>query len=243
MIAGAAALVAAYLLGSLAWSLWAGRMQGVDLRRHGSGNLGATNVYRVLGWRWGIAVLLLDIAKGTAAVVLARVLAPAAVRGVLPAAAGMAAVAGHMFTPFARFKGGKGVATGLGVFLGLAPEAAVLSFVVWLAVLAFTGWVSVASGVGALFLPVFVGMTRDDLGPRYPWVLAVSILLVLLVLVRHRTNWKRVAAGREQAIWEKRPETPEGGAAPRAGASGARTEAPGSAAAPAAGHEPGEPPR
>jgi glycerol-3-phosphate acyltransferase PlsY len=238
MIAALVTLVAAYLLGSLTWSLWAGRLHGVDIRRHGSGNLGATNVYRVLGWRWGIGVLLLDIGKGTAAVVLARVLAPPAVQGFLPAAAGMAAVAGHMFTPFARFKGGKGVATGLGVFLGLAPEAAILSFLVWLAVLAFTGWVSVASGVGAILLPIFVALTREDLGPRFPWVLGVSILLTLLVLVRHRTNWKRVATGREQAIWDNRPETPEGGAARPAEASEERAEAPGDAAAPEPGHEP-----
>jgi glycerol-3-phosphate acyltransferase PlsY len=243
MIPAAAALIAAFLLGSLAWSLWVGRLHGVDLRRHGSGNLGATNVYRVLGWKWGIGVLVLDIAKGTAAVAAARILAPPPVQGALPAAAALAAVAGHMFTPFARFKGGKGVATGLGVFLGLAPEAAVLSFLVWAAVLAFTGWVSVASGVASLLLPLFVVATRDALGPRFPWVLAVSILLAALVLTRHRTNWRRVAAGREQAIWEHRRETPEGGAAPPSEASEGRAEAPGNAPAREPRPEPEEPPR
>ncbi len=207
-------LVAAFFLGSLPWGLWAGRLRGVDVRRHGSGNLGATNVYRVLGWKWGVGVLLLDVAKGTAAVALARAAAPAGAAGAGPAAAGLAAVAGHMLTPFAGFKGGKGVATGLGVILGLAPGAGAMSFAVWVAVMAMTGWVSVASGIASLFLPAFVVVTRADLGPRYPWVLALSALICALVLVRHRSNWKRVSEGREQAIWEHRAETPEGGAAP-----------------------------
>ncbi len=207
-------LVLGYLLGSLAWSLWVGRLHGTDLRRHGSGNLGATNVYRVLGWKWGVGVLLLDIGKGTLAVVLARALAPPQAAGALPALAGLAAVAGHMFTPFAGMKGGKGVATGLGIFLGLAPEAALLAFAAWFGALVLGGWVSVASGIAAALLPVMVVLTRDDLGPRYPWVLALSLLLAALVLVRHRSNWRRVAEGREQALWEHRPETPGGGAAP-----------------------------
>jgi glycerol-3-phosphate acyltransferase PlsY len=204
-------LAAAYLLGSLPWSLWVGRAKGVDLRREGSGNLGATNVYRVLGWKLGVLVLALDIAKGTAAVALAR---SAGSGGALPALAALAAVAGHMFTPFAAFRGGKGVATGLGVFLGLAPAAAGGAFLVWAACLTLGGWVSVASAIGALTLPVFVLLTRDGLGERFPWVLGLALLLAVLVLVRHRTNWSRLARGAEQRIWERRPETPEGGATP-----------------------------
>ena len=153
-----AALVIGFSLGSLPWSLWVGKAYGIDLRQQGSGNLGATNVYRVLGWKWGVGVLLLDIAKGTAAVVFARALvsapvagelataSPGIAAGALPAAAGLLAVAGHMFTPFAGFRGGKGVATGLGIFIGLAPLTALCAFLVWAAALAFTGWVSVASG-------------------------------------------------------------------------------------------------
>jgi len=204
----------AYLLGSLPWSLWVGKIRGVDLRRHGSGNLGATNVYRVLGWKLGLLVLLLDVGKGTAAVVLARATVAG---GALPTLAGLAAVAGHMFTPFAGFRGGKGVATGLGVFLGLAPAAAGAAFLTWAACLALGGWVSVASGVAALLLPGFVLLTRNDLGDRFPWVLALGILLALLVLYRHRANWTRLKGGREQRIWERRAETPEGGAAPAEG--------------------------
>jgi len=205
-------VAAAFLFGALPWSLWAGRRRGIDLRKYGSGNLGATNVYRVLGVRWGIGVLFLDVAKGTAAVVLARLLAPAS--GMIPALAAAAAVAGHMFTPFARFRGGKGVATGLGVFLGLAPAAAAAAFSVWLAVVLFCGWVSLASGMGASMLPVFVVMTRDALGPRFEWCVGISLGLAALILVRHRPNWRRIGAGTEQAIWENRPETPLAGAVP-----------------------------
>lgn len=205
------ALVAAFVLGSLPWSQWAARRQGVDLREHGSGNLGATNVYRVMGWRWGLLVLLLDVGKGILAVVIARALSPG---GGVPAAAALAAVAGHSFSPFVGFRGGKGVATGLGVFLGLAPLAGSLAFLVWLATVALCGWISVASGVAALLLPVFVLVTREDLGVRFPWVLALSLALTVLVLVRHRANWGRVARGAEQAIWERRSESPSEGAAP-----------------------------
>jgi glycerol-3-phosphate acyltransferase PlsY len=204
-----AAVLTAYLLGSLTWSLWVGKARGVDIRRHGSGNLGATNVYRVLGWKLGILVLLLDIGKGTAAVAVARALHPG---GVLPVVAALAAVVGHMLTPFSRFRGGKGVATGLGVFLGLAPVPAFLAFLVWGATLALCGWVSVASCVAASLLPVFLILFRDALGARYPGTLALGILVALLVLVRHRANWGRLARGAEQAIWEKRPESPEHGA-------------------------------
>jgi acyl phosphate:glycerol-3-phosphate acyltransferase len=206
------ALAAAFVLGSLPFSYWIGRMHGVNLREHGSGNLGATNVYRVVGWHWGILALVLDVAKGTAAVAVARAFAPAGMAGLVPALGGLCAVAGHMFTPFAGFRGGKGVATGLGVFLGLAPTAAGLALAVWVAVMAFTGWVSVASGVASIFLPLFLIFTRDALGPRYPWVLGLAVFTMLLILIRHRTNWKRVAQGREQAIWEKRRETPKEGA-------------------------------
>jgi glycerol-3-phosphate acyltransferase PlsY len=202
-------LLLAYGLGSLPWSLWTGNLRGVDLRRHGSGNLGATNVYRVLGWKLGLAVLLLDVAKGTAAVVLARNLGSGGAVAVL---AGLAAVAGHMWTPFAGFRGGKGVATSLGVFLGLAPAAAGGAFLVWAACLALGGWVSVASGIAALLLPILVFLSRPDLGDRYAWVLGFSILLAILVLYRHRANWFRLAEGKEQRIWERRRETPEGGA-------------------------------
>jgi hypothetical protein len=90
----------------------------------------------------------------------------------------------------------------------------VAGFLVWGGTLVLGGWVSVASGLAACLVPVFVFLTRDDLGERYPWVLGLTILVAFLVLVRHWSNWKRIAQGREQPIWENLPETPEGGAVP-----------------------------
>jgi glycerol-3-phosphate acyltransferase PlsY len=207
-------LAAAFLLGALPFSAWIARAHGIDLREHGSGNLGATNVYRSVGWKQGVLALLLDAAKGTVAVLLAR--AAAGPGGALPAAAGFVAVLGHMLTPFAGFRGGKGVATGLGVFLGLAPLATAAGFLIWASVLALCGWVSLASGMAAVLLPGLVWITRDTLGERTGWVLALSAVTALLVIWRHRANWQRLSRGREQAIWERRPETPEGGAEPEA---------------------------
>jgi acyl phosphate:glycerol-3-phosphate acyltransferase len=206
-------LVISFLLGSLPWSLWVGQTRGVDLRRVGSGNLGATNVYRVLGWKLGFFVLVLDILKGLIAVEFSRGLDPHA--GWLPAAAGLAAVLGHMASPLAGFKGGKGVATAFGVFLGLAPIASVLSLIIWVATLALAGWVSVASCLAAVMLPVFVFITRDDLESRFPWSFGLAIMVALLVVLRHGKNWERLRHGAEQRIWEKRVETPEQGAMPR----------------------------
>ena len=202
----AGVLLAAYLLGSLPFSLWVGRLHGLDIRKQGSGNLGATNVYRVLGWKLGVLVLLLDIGKGLGAVLLARAVS---VSGALTTGAALAAVLGHMVTPFAGWKGGKGVATALGVFLGLAPLAAGMSFLVWASTLALAGWVSVASVVAALLLPGFVFLTRDDLGPRFPWAFGLAVMIGLLVALRHGKNWERLRRGTEQRIWEKHPETPE----------------------------------
>jgi glycerol-3-phosphate acyltransferase PlsY len=117
----------------------------------------------------------------------------------------------------AGFKGGKGVATAFGVFLGLAPVASVLCFVVWVSTLALAGWVSVASCVAAFMLPAFVFVTRDDLHARFPWAFALAVMIALLVLLRHGKNWERLHHGTEQRIWEKREEHPDTGALPSGG--------------------------
>jgi glycerol-3-phosphate acyltransferase PlsY len=122
-----------------------------------------------------------------------------------------------MLTPFAGFRGGKGVATGLGVFLGLAPLPATMAFLVWGATLALCGWVSVASAIAASLLPAFLVLSRDTLGPRFPWTVGLGVVVAVLVLVRHAPNWKRLSRGAEQAIWEHRDESPETGALPPSG--------------------------
>ena len=125
----AIALIAAYLLGSIPFALIAGRLNGVDLRAVGSGNLGATNVFRTLGRSWGIAVMVLDIAKGAAAVLLADWLAGGSW---WPIAAGALAILGHVFPVWTGFRGGKGVAVGAGALIGLVPAASGVLILLWL---------------------------------------------------------------------------------------------------------------
>ena len=187
----AAGLVAlGYLLGSLPWGLWLPRLLvGVDVRTVGSGNIGATNVWRALGFKLGLAVALLDIAKGAAAAVVARWLADDAV-AVL---AGLAALAGHwrpVFLGFAR--GGKVVATTGGVGLALAFFPTLAAAGVWIAVFLATRYASVASIVSAATLPVFAYV----FGTSRP-VLAFTIAAAVVVGVLHRANIRRLRSGTE----------------------------------------------
>jgi acyl phosphate:glycerol-3-phosphate acyltransferase len=199
-------LAAAYVLGSLPWSLWASRLRGVDLRAVGSGNLGATNVYRALGPAWGIGVLALDMLKGALAVWLARHFGGAdgaAGPAWLPAAALVTAVLGHVFTVFAGFRGGKGVATGLGGFLALIPLAGFVAVGVWLALFGLTRMVSLASLAAFIALPVTTWLTQ---GARadYAYLMVLTALVALLVWWRHRDNIRRILAGQEHRLGEKR---------------------------------------
>jgi len=188
----AAMLVLAYLLGATPTSYVAGRLgRGIDLRQHGSHNLGATNVYRVLGWRYAIPVGLIDVAKG---VVPVAILGPWSNGPAwFTVALGIAAVLGHMFSPYVRFRGGKGVATAAGVFLGLAPLAVLVSLVIWGGTLWLSGYVSVASLVAAVLFPLWVRVTA----PGEPYTLWAAIVLALLLVYAHRANIRRLRDGTE----------------------------------------------
>ena len=148
-------LLASYLLGAMPTSYLAGRLfRGIDLREHGSRNLGATNLYRVLGWRYAVPVGLIDAAKGLIPVL---VFAPRVSASELFAlVCGLTAVLGHVFSVFVGFKGGKGVATAAGVMLGLTPAALGVALVVWLVLVFLTGYVSVGSIAAAAVFPVAV---------------------------------------------------------------------------------------
>lgn len=182
----------AYLLGAMPTSYLVGRLaRGIDLREHGSKNLGATNVYRLLGWRWAVPVGLVDILKG---VVPVAVFAPWAQGPAwLPVTLGIAAVLGHVFSPYVRFRGGKGVATAAGVFLALAPVAVLLALPVWALCVWLTGYVSLGSIVTAGVFPVWVRLTRPDA----PYTFAASLALALLIIFSHRANIRRLLAGTE----------------------------------------------
>lgn len=212
----AATLSAAYVSGSLPFGLWLGRwLRGVDVRTMGSGNLGATNVYRSLGPGIGVATLLLDIAKGAVPVWL---LPHSPLGAAFPGgpewcalAAAFAAVAGHVWTFLAGFKGGKGVATGLGAMLGIYPHltfAGLGALAVWIVAALIWRYVSLASCLAALALPAIVFVVAHLAGraqhagmvPFY----VVSGALGLLVIVRHRSNLKRLMAGTENRMGAKR---------------------------------------
>lgn len=191
-------MVLAYFAGSIPTGLWIGRwMRGVDIRSFGSGNLGATNAFRVLGKGLGSLVLLIDVLKGLLPVILLPRLV-----GLEPVTPGQemfiggSAIAGHVLSCFVNFKGGKGVATALGVFLAIAPLEMSIILVIGLLLIAITGYVSLASITGAILLPVFLFMTD-----RPTPVLLVATIICGIVLYRHRTNLVRLLQGRENRFY------------------------------------------
>ena len=190
MLTAVALVALGFLLGSMPWGLWVPRLfMGVDVRTVGSGNTGATNVWRAFGFRWGLPVALLDIAKGLVPALLGRWLADDLV-GVL---AGVAAMAGHwrpLFLGFAR--GGKTVATTGGVGLALAFFGTMSAAGVWIAIFLLTRYASVASMVAVVTLPLFALL----FGASTP-VLAFTFAAAIAVLVLHRANIKRLRAGTE----------------------------------------------
>ena len=197
-----------YLFGSFPAGYFAGRIAGVDIRSVGSGNIGATNVLRVLGKRWGYAVFFVDTFKGFPSVRLAFFLAEhltfARTHAVYFAIlAAVMCVIGHTCPVWLRFKGGKGVATSAGAIFGLMPLAAVIIFLVWVVVFEITRYVSVASLVAALALPVTVALLIRWGIIKGPGLLYFSTVLAILVVWRHRSNFSRLLKGTEQRFTRK----------------------------------------
>jgi len=203
----ALAIALSYLLGSIPTSAIAGRIKGVDLRRHGSGNLGATNALRVLGPGVGVPVLAIDVGKGLLAVLLIGRLGAASALGPSGAAlaAGLAAVAGHIWPVFAGFRGGKGVATACGVFLAMSPLAALAAIALWGVVVGITRYVSLGSILAAAFLPWAVVLEARLAGRPLPVPLVVVAAVVAAALVaRHRSNIRRLITGTENRFGRAR---------------------------------------
>lgn len=186
-------LLASYLFGAIPTSHLVSRVFArIDLRQHGSGNLGATNLYRVLGWKYAIPVALFDIAKGAVPVL---VFAPQASESELFAlACGVTAILGHVFSVFVGFKGGKGVATAAGVMLGLTPVALAVCAVVWALVVLLTGYVSLGSIAGAAVLPFAVYLLENPGSPELLWL---DALVAAGVIFLHRRNIQRLLNGTE----------------------------------------------
>ncbi|KAB2331535.1 glycerol-3-phosphate 1-O-acyltransferase PlsY [Cytobacillus depressus] len=184
-------IVIAYLLGSIPSGLIIGKaFYGVDIREHGSGNLGGTNTFRTLGVKAGMAVTIADILKGTAAVLLSILLEP----GIHPLIAGIFAVIGHMYPIFAGFKGGKAVATSGGVLLGYAAPMFIIIILVFFACLYITKYVSLSSMLAALVSVIYACVIRD-----LPLIIVTS-LLAFFVIYRHRANIRRIVNKTEPKI-------------------------------------------
>ncbi len=197
-----------YLFGSFPAGYFAGRLSGVDIRKEGSGNIGATNVLRVLGKRWGYPVFFIDAFKGFAAVRLAFFLVkywPDASSYVeyIAILTAIMCVMGHNFPVWLRFKGGKGVATSAGAIFGLLPLALPFVLLVWVVVFYSTRYVSLASVVAAVSLPIVVSLfARWKFVDTYAFIY-FSILIATLVIWRHRSNFTRLLNGTEQRFSRK----------------------------------------
>lgn len=199
-------IVLGTFLGSLPSGLWIGCARGVDLRTVGSRNIGATNAYRVLGGRWGILVFLLDVTKGflaaaAPALMVSALGLAASPNGLFTAkiASGIAAILGHVLSPWVGFRGGRGVATSLGVFLAIVPIPTLLAFALWIALVAVSRRVSVGSIGAAIVYPFLVFFTRRD-DPNRVALVIVSAVVAILVIVRHKANIERLLSGTEPPL-------------------------------------------
>jgi glycerol-3-phosphate acyltransferase PlsY len=200
------AFLLAYLLGSIPTSVWIGKaFHGIDVREHGSGNAGATNTIRVLGWKTGLPVLLIDVAKGWLAAMLPKFLhlAPdeSSLLISLQILTGLTAIIGHIFPIFAGFRGGKGVATVFGTLLAIHPALTVACMGVFLIVLLLTGIVSVSSMSGGIAFPVLLFAVFDT-----PSLLLkiFSVIVATALLITHRKNIKRLLKGEEKKLFGKK---------------------------------------
>jgi glycerol-3-phosphate acyltransferase PlsY len=201
------AILLAYLLGSIPTAVWIGRaFHGIDVREHGSGNAGATNTIRVLGWSTGIPVLIVDLAKGWVAAMLPVFLklAPAesALLTNLQIITGLTAIIGHIFPVYAGFRGGKGVATVFGVLLAIHPLLTLVCMGVFLVVLIITGIVSVSSMIAGIAFPIIL-MTIFDTPSLIFKIFSVFVAIALLIT--HRKNIKRLMHGEEKKLFQKKP--------------------------------------
>ena len=182
-----------YLLGSIPNGLILGKaIWGVDLRQHGSKNIGATNAWRTIGKAGGISIFALDFLKGAVSAYLGLHLGGSELAGVL---CGILAIAGHSWSVFLSFKGGKGVATGLGVIAALMPMVTLIVFAVWFAIVYFTGYVSLGSIIGAALVPIltlFFGLHTE--------FLILGLIAAVFIIYRHKSNIERLLNGTESKI-------------------------------------------
>lgn len=202
MILAILGIITAYLIGSIPTSYLIGKIKGVDVRRHGSGNVGATNVLRVMGKLPALITLIIDIGKGAVAVTLIAVLfyqKNATISfSVLRALLGLAVIIGHNWTVFLNFKGGKGVATSIGVFMVIFPVGLLIGLVVWVVTVWFTKYVSLGSILLAISIPIIAAFS----GARLEIVL-LAVTSCVIICYKHKGNINRLLLGTENRIGQK----------------------------------------
>jgi len=202
-------VVVGYLLGSIPTGVWLGKaLKGIDLRQHGSGSMGATNVFRVLGWKLAVLTLIIDVAKGFLAAFIASKINLgdiALLPRQLALIAGLTAIIGHLFPVFANFKGGKGIATGAGMLLYLVPLELGFAVLVFILTVLITRYVSLGSLLASAFLAAAIILERFYLGyPHGDEMIVFVIILFLAVLFTHRSNIKRLINGNENKLGAKK---------------------------------------
>ena len=187
--------ILAYLVGSIPNALWIGKMfKNIDVRDFGSGNVGATNAARVLGWKLGVMVLLFDAFKGMIFIIIARKFGLSDIYVVL---IGFAAILGHSYSIYLKFKGGKAVATSLGVMLVLIPKVTIILVIVFLLIVIFSGYVSLASISVAGLLPILTYIMYNNI------IALLSLVVGILVIWRHKSNIKNLLEGKEDKFYDK----------------------------------------
>jgi glycerol-3-phosphate acyltransferase PlsY len=208
MVTLAVLLIGSYLLGSIPFGYLAGRLKGTDIRQAGSGNVGATNVVRVLGKGYGYPVFALDVLKGFGAVKISMLIAPGQppewnspeIFGIFAA---LSSVLGHLYPPWLKFKGGKGVATSAGALFALTPVATLIGVAIWLTVFWLTRYVSLASITAAVVLPIVILVVRSQNQNNCGALVYSSVLVAAVVVWRHRSNLSRLLQGTEPRFTRK----------------------------------------
>ncbi len=192
-------VIASYLVGAVPFGLLLSRSSGIDIRTQGSGNIGATNVARLLGKKMGILTLLFDVGKGFFPMfVTALIVGNGPGRNLIIALSGAATVVGHMYPVYLGFKGGKGVATGLGIFLYLAPLSVLFSLLLFIAAVALSGFVSLGSLLASAAIPLWLFLLGEA-----SWKILLSSFIGILIWFKHIPNIKRLLAGTEKS-WKKK---------------------------------------
>ena len=199
--------LASYLTGAIPWGFIIGKLKGVDIRNHGSGNIGATNVTRIIGKPWGIFCFAIDFAKGLLPVVIVKILFPsvfflsATQVSIAIILAVMGTVIGHIYPVYLGFKGGKGISTGTGALVAITPLAIVCGLIAWVVVFKAFKYVSLASIIAAIIVSVisFV-FSYSGIYPIYPILLYFIALLALFAIYKHKSNIKRLLNGTENSF-------------------------------------------